>query len=239
MCRIKLQVTFKIGYGFGFDPKPNFFVDSNVWSLFAIDRKLIKKKKSEKVSEPATNVFAKIYRKISANKKEQIILEEEAKQQGSPDFNEKYFEKMDENKVAGIEIKKLHKVYTRGNNHALKGLQVTFFKDEITAFLGHNGAGKSTTMHLLTGLYKPTAGTALIDGLDLKSHLSKIRKSLGFVPQHNVLFPDMTVKEHLWFYSRLKGLKEKSTKEELTKLLEDTGLAFQRHVFFRGVHYFL
>ena len=86
---------------------------------------------------------------------------------------------MDENKVAGIEIKKLHKVYTRGNNHALKGLQVTFFKDEITAFLGHNGAGKSTTMHLLTGLYKPTAGTALIDGLDLKSHLSKIRKSLG------------------------------------------------------------
>lgn len=152
---------------------------------------------------------------------------EEKRQQERP--NEKYFEKMDtENKEAGIEIKKLHKVYSRGNNHALKGLEVNFYKDEITAFLGHNGAGKSTTMHLLTGLYKPTAGTAFIDGLELTRDLSKIRKSLGFVPQHNILFPDMTVEEHLLFYSRLKGLDSKESKRELTKLLEDTGLTFKR-----------
>lgn len=69
-----------------------------------------------------------------------------------------------EHMEAGIEINKMHKVYKRGKNHALKGLSVKFYKNEISAFLGHNGAGKSTTMHLLTGLYKPTYGDAKING---------------------------------------------------------------------------
>ena len=66
--------------------------------------------------------------------------------------------------AAGIEIENMHKVYKRGSNHALKGLSVKFYKNEISAFLGHNGAGKSTTMHLLTGLYKPTSGDAKVNG---------------------------------------------------------------------------
>lgn len=64
----------------------------------------------------------------------------------------------------GIEID-LHKVYSRARNHALKGLTVKFYKNEISAFLGHNSAGKSTTLHLLTGLYTPTLGTARINGI--------------------------------------------------------------------------
>lgn len=129
-----------------------------------------------------------------------------------------------EESTSGIRINKLHKVYSRGNNHALKGLSVNFYENEISAFLGHNGAGKSTTMHLLTGLYKPTSGTAKINNLDITHSMDVIRKSLGFVPQHNVLFPGMTVKEHLWFYARLKGLATDLTKTEIEKMLEDTGL---------------
>lgn len=79
-------------------------------------------------------------------------------------------------------------------------------------------------MHLLTGLYQPTSGTAKINNLDITESMDQIRKSLGFVPQHNVLFPQMTVKEHLWFYARLRGHDRKLTLIEIAKLLDDTGL---------------
>lgn len=83
-------------------------------------------------------------------------------------------------------------------------------------------------MHLLTGLYSPTAGTAKINGYDLNSDIEKIRESIGFVPQHNVLFDDMSVINHLWFYARLKGLGAVETKIEMEKLLIDTGLEDKR-----------
>jgi ABC-type multidrug transport system ATPase subunit len=124
----------------------------------------------------------------------------------------------------GIEINNLHKIYSRGRNHALKGLTLNFYENEITSFLGHNGAGKSTTMHILTGLYEPTSGTAKINGIDITENMDEIRKSLGFVPQHNVLFDNISVANHLWFYARMKGLGAKETKVETNKLLEDTGL---------------
>ena len=60
--------------------------------------------------------------------------------------------------------------------------------------------------------------------MDIRDKMFKIRKSLGFVPQHNVLFSGMTVEEHLWFYARLKGLGRNATEIELNKLLDDTGL---------------
>jgi ABC-type multidrug transport system ATPase subunit len=91
------------------------------------------------------------------------------------------------------------------------------------------GAGKSTTMHILTGLYSSTVGTATINGLDIATDMNKIRRSLGFVPQHNVLFDDMSVIDHLWFYARLKGLPSQATMKEIEKLLFDTGLQHKRH----------
>lgn len=166
--------------------------------------------------------------------KEKTIREEEAREEelkqkepGKFHFANESLEKpVDAEQLesrVGIRIEKLHKVYSRGNNHALKGLTVNFYENEISAFLGHNGAGKSTTMHLLTGLYKPKSGTAKINGHDISNSMDGIRKSLGFVPQHNVLFPGMTVREHLWFYARLKGLATDLTKKEIDKMLEDTG----------------
>ena len=83
----------------------------------------------------------------------------------------------------------------------------------------------------MTGLYKPTSGTALINGFDIKKSMDKIRKSLGFVPQHNVLFPEMTVKDHLWFFARLKGLDRQSTYKEIDKMLEETGLEPKKNEF--------
>ena len=79
---------------------------------------------------------------------------------------------------------------------------VTFnaFEGEITALLGHNGAGKTTTMSMLTGLFSPTAGDAKINGYNIRGDMAKVRDSLGLCPQHNMLFPSLTVLEHLIFF---------------------------------------
>jgi ABC-type multidrug transport system ATPase subunit len=103
------------------------------------------------------------------------------------------------NETIGIEIKNLSKFYK--NKMALKNLSVTFYRNTITAFLGRNGAGKSTTWSILTGLLPPSTGTAFIDGHDILTDIKFIRKRLGFVPQHNILFDRLTVKEHLEFFS--------------------------------------
>ena len=84
-------------------------------------------------------------------------------------------------------------------------------------------------MHILTGLYRPTTGDATINGLSINKSMNKIRKSLGFVPQHNILFPLMSVEEHLWFYARLKGLDRESTLNEMEQMLNDTGLESKRN----------
>jgi ATP-binding cassette subfamily A (ABC1) protein 1 len=81
-------------------------------------------------------------------------------------------------------------------------------------------------MHILTGLYNPTAGTAKINGLDIRESITEIRSQIGFTPQYNVLFTGMTVKEHLWFYSRLKGIDQKTTtRASIQRMITETGLA--------------
>ena len=72
----------------------------------------------------------------------------------------------------------------------MNDLSLNLYEGQITAFLGHNGAGKTTTMSVLTGLYEPTSGTAFINGLNIQEDLDEIRESLGFCPQHNVLFDE-------------------------------------------------
>lgn len=173
----------------------------------------------------------KIFKNWFYDSKEKIILEEEKIHESLLNQLDNSVELIENESdlTAGIEINKLNKVYTRGNNHALKGLTLKFYQNEITAFLGHNGAGKSTTMHLLTGLYRPTTGSAFINGLSISDSMNQIRKSLGFVPQHNILFPLMSVQEHLWFYARLKGLDKQSTLDETERMLADTGLENKRH----------
>ncbi|XP_066471023.1 phospholipid-transporting ATPase ABCA1 [Tiliqua scincoides] len=124
----------------------------------------------------------------------------------------------------GVSIQNLVKVYRDGEKLAVDGLTLNFYEGQITSFLGHNGAGKTTTMSILTGLFPPTSGTAFILGKDICSELSSIRQNLGVCPQHNVLFDELTVEEHIWFYARLKGLSEKLVKSEMKQMAIDVGL---------------
>uniref|UniRef100_A0A667XKN2 ATP binding cassette subfamily A member 7 n=1 Tax=Myripristis murdjan TaxID=586833 RepID=A0A667XKN2_9TELE len=131
--------------------------------------------------------------------------------------------------VLGVSIHNLVKIYKRGAKLAVNHLNLKFYEGQITSFLGHNGAGKTTTMSILTGLFPPTSGTVYIKGLDIRSDMDIIRRTLGVCPQHNVLFDILTVEEHVWFYGRLKGLSEAQVKAELHTLLDDVGLLHKRH----------
>lgn len=69
------------------------------------------------------------------------------------------------------------------------------------------GAGKTTLISVLTGLYEPTKGTAIIAGYDITTNISEIHRHLGVCPQFDIQHADLTAEEHLFFYARLKGVK--------------------------------
>ncbi|KRF97412.1 uncharacterized protein Dwil_GK21220 [Drosophila willistoni] len=118
----------------------------------------------------------------------------------------------------GIELRDLQKTY--GHHKVVKNLNLKLYRNEITVLLGHNGAGKSTTLNMLTGIIPPTAGTALINGKDICTEVEAARRSLGICPQHDVLFADMTVRHHIVFFSRLKGVRGEDVEKEVQKYMQ-------------------
>ncbi|CAB3382094.1 Hypothetical predicted protein [Cloeon dipterum] len=110
---------------------------------------------------------------------------------------------------------------------AVRGVSLDIYKGEITALLGHNGTGKTTTMLMLSGMISPSDGFVQVLGLDLKNNLPLLRKSLGLCPQHNLLFGELTVKQHLVFFAVLKGRSMKEAEIEAKELLGTCRLDFK------------
>ncbi|XP_051692146.2 phospholipid-transporting ATPase ABCA3 isoform X2 [Oryctolagus cuniculus] len=132
--------------------------------------------------------------------------------------------------VAGIKIKHLSKVFRVGNKDraAVRDLNLNLYEGQVTVLLGHNGAGKTTTLSMLTGLFPPTSGQAYISGYEISQDMPQIRKSLGLCPQHDVLFDNLTVEEHLSFYAQLKGLSPHKCPEEVKQMLHVLSLEDKR-----------
>ncbi|CAN8278116.1 unnamed protein product [Cochlearia groenlandica] len=105
----------------------------------------------------------------------------------------------------------LRKVYSGKDGNprkiAVKGLSLALFQGECFGMLGPNGAGKTSFINMMTGLTKPTSGTALVQGLDILSDMDRIYTTIGVCPQHDLLWEKLSGKEHLLFYGRLKNLK--------------------------------
>ncbi|XP_075459417.1 phospholipid-transporting ATPase ABCA1-like isoform X2 [Ascaphus truei] len=142
--------------------------------------------------------------------------------------NNAFFEAEPNHLRQGVSIRKLVKIYKTGKKTAVDGLSVNFFEGQITSFLGHNGAGKTTTMSILTGLFPPTFGTAYIYGKDIRTEMDTVRRDMGMCPQHNVLFDQLTVEEHIFFYARLKGCDTNQVKENIETMIKDVGLLHKR-----------
>ncbi|GMR52575.1 hypothetical protein PMAYCL1PPCAC_22770, partial [Pristionchus mayeri] len=111
-----------------------------------------------------------------------------------------HFEKTND-QDADLIIEDVHKVYPSGF-HAVRGVDIKLHKGQVTALLGHNGAGKSTTFSMITGITVPTKGRIEIQGTE---SLTDRQKNIGFCPQYNAIFPKLTVDEHIEFFGCLKG----------------------------------
>ena len=149
---------------------------------------------------------------------------------GGPDS--RFFEPIPETSETGLRMSGLRKVFTswRGpSKEAVVGTSLDLLQGEITVLLGHNGAGKTTTMSMLSGLIPPTAGTASINGFDICTDLRRAQSQLGLCPQTNTLIPSMTVIEHLWLFSKLKGVSDKHVYRYIDQMLEDIQLVPKRH----------
>ncbi|KAK3267400.1 hypothetical protein CYMTET_24039 [Cymbomonas tetramitiformis] len=111
-----------------------------------------------------------------------------------------------------VVLSAVHKVFPGqggkcGANHAVQGLHLRVRYGEVFGLLGPNGAGKTTTMAMLCGLESATQGTATVGGLDTAQDMGRINRILGVCPQLDVVWPELTVQEHLYFYARLKGVE--------------------------------
>ncbi|KAM7538820.1 hypothetical protein Aperf_G00000051094 [Anoplocephala perfoliata] len=142
----------------------------------------------------------------------------------SEDFDLAFHEPPDNELNVGVSVRGLTKCFGRKKVVAVNNMWVDFYENQITAFLGHNGAGKTTTINILTGIYAPTAGTAYVYGQDINYKMSEIRQHLGLCPQHNVLFDNLNVVEHIKFYGYLKGLSKEEVNSEINHFLDKLGL---------------
>jgi ABC-type Na+ transport system ATPase subunit NatA len=111
-----------------------------------------------------------------------------------------------------------------GQKVAVQGLHLNMYEGQIFALLGHNGAGKTTTISMLCGMYEPTAGDAFVYGQSIKSEMTAIRASLGVCPQHDVLYPNLTVRQHLMVYGGLKGIPDALLELKVRQRVEEVGL---------------
>ena len=121
-----------------------------------------------------------------------------------------------------LRIRGIVKVFGDGKK-AVNNVNLNFYKDEIFALLGHNGAGKTTLISMLTGLYEATEGQAFYDGYDIldSNNMDRFRNVLGICPQHDVLFEDLTIREHLEMFCIFKGFETGNLENEINKTIHD------------------
>lgn len=125
-----------------------------------------------------------------------------------------------------LEVKDLTKKY--GNFTALDRMNITFTPG-IYGILGANGAGKSTMMNLLTDNISRTGGQILFDGTDILKMGKDFRRVLGYMPQQQGFYEQMTAYGFLCYMAELKGLTKKQAKDDIDKLLEITNLTDVKH----------
>ena len=156
---------------------------------------------------------------------------------GSNDYfqNEEFYKDKTGPKDA-LRITSLTKEFDDGKI-AVNDVSFNLYKDEIFALLGHNGAGKTTTISMLTGLYEATSGNAVYDGMNVldSSNMDMFRKRLGICPQHDVLFEDLTVEEHLHMFCTFKGYTGDAAKDNIDKIVSDFKLNDQRDVLVKNL----
>ena len=103
---------------------------------------------------------------------------------------------------------------------AVKDLTFHVPEGQVFGFLGINGAGKTSSLAILTGEFLPSSGSATLCGMDMFTHRDEINQQIGYCPQFDALFDHLTGREHLELYARLKGVPEEQEQAAVTYLLD-------------------
>ena len=124
-----------------------------------------------------------------------------------------------------IEVEHLVKAF--GDFRAVDDISFTVKKGEIFGFLGANGAGKTTAMHMLTGLNQPTSGTGRVCGYDIRTEYEQIKRHIGYMSQRFSLYEDLTVAENIRLFAGIYGMKKEDIKRKTDEVLRQ--LKFEEH----------
>ena len=121
-----------------------------------------------------------------------------------------------------IRIEDLSKNY--GSVQAVNSISFSLNDGEIVGFLGANGAGKSTTLKMITGYLTPSAGNVYVDDKNIIDDCLDIQKSIGYLPELNPLYTEMKVHEYLKFHASIRGIEGTDFNNALKKVVADCGL---------------
>ena len=124
-----------------------------------------------------------------------------------------------------IEVEHLVKAF--GTFRAVDDISFSVKRGEIFGFLGANGAGKTTAMHMLTGLNQPTSGTGKVAGFDIRTEHEQIKKHIGYMSQRFSLYEDLTVAENIRLFGGIYGMKDDEIARKTDSLLKQ--LKFEEH----------
>ena len=127
----------------------------------------------------------------------------------------------------GLVIEVEHLVKAFGTFRAVDDISFTVKRGEIFGFLGANGAGKTTAMHMLTGLNQPTSGTGRVVGYDIRTEYEQIKRHIGYMSQRFSLYEDLTVAENIRLFAGIYGMNSREIKEKTDRMLRQ--LKFEDH----------
>ena len=121
-----------------------------------------------------------------------------------------------------LKIREIVKKFDDGKV-AVNRVSFNLYKNEIFSLLGHNGAGKTTLISMLIGLYEATEGEAIYDNMNilLPENITNFRRKIGICPQHDALFNNLNIREHLEMYSVFKGVSSENVESEVNKIIND------------------
>ena len=125
-----------------------------------------------------------------------------------------------------IVVQDLVKLY--GSQRAVDHVSFEIGSGEIVGFIGPNGAGKSTIMKIICGYISATSGSVSVNGFDVERQSMEVRRSIGYLPEHNPLYQDMFVKEYLTFVAGMYKIGT-ATKQRVPDIIEATGLGNEQH----------
>ena len=153
----------------------------------------------------------------------QACLSIAEREQARPNWSR---QKEDESKSEYV-IEVEHLVKAFGDFHAVDDISFSVKRGEIFGFLGANGAGKTTAMHMLTGLNQPTSGTGRVAGFDIRTEHEQIKKHIGYMSQRFSLYEDLTVAENIRLFAGIYGMQKDEIARKTDELLKQ--LKFEEH----------